>query len=87
MVTPVRLMYAAAGVRVAVIGQMIKGLVTWTSVRMVNDCVVVAILGKLTLMSDKGEGIVSNVAVEHGSFIITLKFACYVCKSTVAVRI
>ena len=71
----------------AVIGQMIKGLATWTSVRIVNDCVVVAALGMVTGMSDKGEGDVSNVAVEHGSLINTLKLVDYVCESTVAVRV
>ena len=52
-----------------------------------NDYVVVAVLGMLTVMSDIGEGDVSNVAVEHGSLINTLKLVGYVCESTVAVSI
>lgn len=57
--------------RVAVIGQMIEALATCTSVRIVNYCVVLAVLGISIGMSDNGDGDVTNVAVEHGSLIST----------------
>ena len=47
----------------------------------------VAELGILTIMSVRGAGLVKNVAVEHGSLIITEKFSVIVCELTDAVRV
>ena len=68
-------MNAAEGVRIAVIGQTIVGCKYWTSVRIVTVCVVVSTLGMLTGMSTRVPGGDRKVAVEHGSFMTTEKFA------------
>ena len=69
------------------IGQIIKGWAIWISLRIIKVCVDVAELGILTIMSVRGAGLVKNVAVEHGSLIITEKFAVIVCELTDAVRV
>ena len=69
------------------IRQIIEGWAIWTSLRIIKVCVDVAELGILTVMSVRGAGLVKNVAVEHGSLIITEKFAVRVCELTDAVRV
>ena len=80
-------MYAADGVMVvAVNGQTMAELASSTSVLITIGCVEVAELGTSTVMFTRPDGVVSKTAVEHGSSIITLKFAVAVCPFTVAVR-
>ena len=82
-----RLMYAADGVIVVIVkGHTIAELVTSTSVLITTVCVEVATLGTMIVMLTRPAGVVSKNAVEHGSLIITSKFAVAVCPFTVAVR-
>ena len=75
------------GVKVAVMGHTMVEFATSTSVFMTKVCVEIAELGMVTVMFVRGAGLVKNVAVEQGSFIITLKFAVAVFPSTVAVSV
>lgn len=54
---------------------------------MTTVCVEVAELGILTLMSTRPAGVVSKIAVEQGSLIITVKLYVAVFPSTVTVRV
>ena len=73
--SPERLMYAATGVRVAVMGHTIAGVATCTSVLMATVYVDVATLGSDTFISTIGAGTVSKVEVEQGSLIMIEKLA------------
>ena len=82
-----KLMYAADGDKVVTVnGHTIIGYVTSTSVLMTTVCVEIATLGTLIVMLMRPAVVVSKTAVEHGSLIITSKFAVAVFPFTVAVR-
>ena len=68
-------------------GHTIAEWASSTSVLITTVCVEVATLATLIFMLTRPDGVVSKTAVEHGSLIMTLKFAVAVYPFTVAVRI
>ena len=65
-----KLINEVAGVRTAVIGQMIDGCCCSMSVVILKFCVEVCVLANITCMFTSGAGLVTNLANEHGSTIV-----------------